>query len=77
MKIFKRSCSVNQKNDINYKITKKNYESNFIPYLYVYMSWLLNEEKNVVEIKMKKISNFFPQKSRNFELSKQKRKRKL
>lgn len=41
------------------------------------MSWLLNEEKNVVEIKMKKISNFFPQKSRNFELSKQKRKRKL
>jgi hypothetical protein len=50
MKIFKRSCSVNQK---RYKLqnNKKN-ESNFIPYLYVYMSWLLM--KNVVEIKRKK-----------------------
>lgn len=49
-KIFKRSCSVNQK-DINYKIKKK-YESNFIPYLYVYMSWLL------MKMLLKKISNF-------------------
>lgn len=62
MKIFKRSCSVNQKEIITNK-----YERNFIPHLYVYMSWLLMKMLLKKKIFIRTLDSTFYSLGANFE----------